>query len=389
MVRFRNGFLFLLALYGVEFLDELIYGLHGAVVPEIKSDLALTYTQIGLLSTIPGLIALAGEPLIGLLGDTRHRRALVGGGIVATTLGLFLTSLAGNFLPLLFAFSILFVASGAYVNLAQATLIDRDAQRTEHTMARWTLIGAVGVAIAPLIVTALFEFGFGWREFYFAASVIAALFIPLLFRQRFDAHTGADAETVSPRQLLLNLIAALKNRELLRWVLLTELADLMLDKLLEVTGLYFHDVVGVSLAAASGAVAVYSLAGLAGNTLLVPALERIRGIRVLRASALIVLLCYFLFLGVSNVWLKYALIGVIAFCNSAWFPILRAKTFEVLPGQSGLVIAITSLGNLSILFVPTVVGSIADAFGLHWAMWVLALGPIALLIGLPSSLSER
>ncbi len=385
----RNGFLFLLALYGVEFLDELIYGLQSAVLPSIKSDLALTYTQIGLLATIPGVISLAADPVIGLLGDTRHRRTLVMGGIVATTLGLLATALAQNYLPLLGAFIILYIASGAYVNLAEATLIDRDASRAEQTMARWTLVGAVGVALAPIAVTVLFAWGSGWREFFFAAALIAALFIPLLFRLRFDAHAGARAESFSPRQLIGNLIAALKNRELLRWVLLTELADLMLDKLLEVTGLYFHDVVGVSLAAASGAVAVYSIAGLIGNALLVPALEKIRGFNVLRASAIIVLGCYIIFLNVSSAWLKYVLIGVIAFCNSAWFPILRGKTFAAMPGQSGTVLAITSLGNLSILFVPTLIGSLADAVGLQSAMWVLALGPLALIAGLPQGENSK
>jgi hypothetical protein len=91
--------LFGAVLYGVELLDEFIYGLFGAALPTIKTELALTYTPVGLLFTLPGLIAVGGEPL-------------------------------------LLAQCLIFVASGAYVNLSQATLIDRDLQRAEHTMAR-------------------------------------------------------------------------------------------------------------------------------------------------------------------------------------------------------------------------------------------------------------
>jgi FSR family fosmidomycin resistance protein-like MFS transporter len=55
----------------------------------------------------------------------------------------------------------------------------------------------------------------------------------------------------------------------------------------------------------------------------------------------------------------------------------------VLPGQSGVIVSVTSLGNVSIIIIPLLIGRIADVFGLSWAMWVLALGPIALILGLP------
>ncbi len=373
----------LFALFGVEFLDEFIYGLQGAILPKLRDDLALSYTQVGLLFTIPGLISIAGEPIIGLIGDTRHRRALVIGGIAATALGLFLTGIGQTFAMILVAFTILYIASGAYVNLTQATLIDRNPPRAERTMALWTLIGSVAVAVAPLIVTALFFLGQDWRVMYLALAVAAVVYIVILARQRFDAHAGAERHTISPRELARDLIGGLKNRELLRWVIVTELADLMLDKLLEVTGLYFHDVVGVDITEASGAVAIFTIAGLAGNALLVPALEKFRGTRLLRTSAILTLALYTAFLLIPIAWVKFALIALISFSTSGWFAILRANTFAVLPGQSGLIVSVTSLGNVSSVFVPAVLGRIADLFGLQWAMWLLALGPIALIVGLP------
>ena len=104
----------LFALYAIELLDEFIYGMQGAILPKLRDDLVLTYTQIGLLSTIPGLIGLALDPVIGLIGDTRHRRALVLGGIFATVLGLFLTGIGTTFALILIAFCILYIASGGF-----------------------------------------------------------------------------------------------------------------------------------------------------------------------------------------------------------------------------------------------------------------------------------
>jgi FSR family fosmidomycin resistance protein-like MFS transporter len=282
---------------------------------------------------------------------------------------------------LLLAFGVLYVASGAYVNLSQATLIDLNSNRAEHTLARWTLLGSIGVTLSPLIVIAAFSIGYTWRSIYLACALIAAVFVVLLFKQKFESHDGARDESISIRKLGRSLIAALRNRQMLKWIILTELADFMLDKLLEVTGLYFHDVAGVSLAGASAAVAVFTIAGLIGNGLIVPVLEKVRGVRLLRVTAIVVLIAYTALLLTPIVWIKYVLIGVISFSTAGWFAILRAKCFEVLPGQSGVVIAVTSLANLSSLFVPLVLGSIADAIGLSTAMWLLAIGPVALIIG--------
>jgi FSR family fosmidomycin resistance protein-like MFS transporter len=382
-VRRLNVAWFVLVLYSVEFLDELIYGMHGAVLPFLKTDLALTYTQVGLLFTIPGLVSIFAEPVIGLLGDTRHRRAMVLGGIIATVASLLLVAGGETYWVILGAFIVMASASGAYVNLAQATLIDLNPERAEQTMARWVLLGSVAVTVAPLIATAAFYLGYGWRGLYFGLASTAGLYAMLLLRQRFDAHAGAAEDPVALRRLWAMLIEGLRKAELLRWVLITELADLMLDKLLEVTGLYFHDVAGVSLAAASGAVAWMSTVGLVGSIVLVPVVERVSGVKLLRVTAVIVLVAYVAFLLAPVVWLKYALIGLISFCTASWFPTLRAKSFQALPGQSGVVMAVSSLANVSSLFVPFIVGRVADLFGLGTAMWLLALGPAALIVGLP------
>jgi len=207
------------------------------------------------------------------------------------------------------------------------------------------------------------------------------VFALLLFKQRFDGHAGAEEGAGSLRQLGRSLLTALRSRALIKWVILAELADFMLDKLLEVTGLYFHDVAGVGLPAASAAVTVATVAGLIGNFALVPLLERVGGVRVLRVSAVVALISYTALLLIPTVWLKYVLIAVINLSTAGWYAVLRAKCYEVLPGQSGVVVSVTSLANISSLFVPLLLGGIADAFGLQAAMWLLIIGPIALIWG--------
>ena len=58
----------------IEFLDELVFGVGSAATPLIRDDLTLTYAQIGLLLSLPGLIANFIEPFMFILGDVWKRR---------------------------------------------------------------------------------------------------------------------------------------------------------------------------------------------------------------------------------------------------------------------------------------------------------------------------
>ena len=120
----------------IEFLDELVFGVGETAWPLIRNDLHLTYTQIGLLLSLPGIIAAFIEPFIGILGDVWKRRALILAGGIFFTLSLVFTSISFSFLFLLFSFVLFFPMSGAFVSLSQANLMDSDESRHEQNMAR-------------------------------------------------------------------------------------------------------------------------------------------------------------------------------------------------------------------------------------------------------------
>jgi Major Facilitator Superfamily. len=92
----------------IEFLDELVYGVSETAWPLIRDDLHLTYTQIGLLLSLPGIIAAFIEPLIGILGDVWRRRVLILAGGVFFALSLLATSASFSFIFLLFSFILFF-----------------------------------------------------------------------------------------------------------------------------------------------------------------------------------------------------------------------------------------------------------------------------------------
>ncbi|MBA4380707.1 MAG: MFS transporter, partial [Anaerolinea sp.] len=369
----------------IEFLDELVFGVTGAAWPLIRTDLGLNYVQIGILLSLPGLIANFIEPFLGILGDVWKRRVLILGGGIFFAIACFLTAVSQNFTLLLISFILFNPSSGAFVSLSQATLMDSDPSRHEHNMARWTFAGSLGVVIGPLLLGGAAYLSFGWRGVFFALTIFTIIILLAVWRR---IPKSAPHHTLLPRfsdilDGLRKSFSALRRKEVLRWAILLEFSDLMLDVLYGFLALYFVDVAGLAPAQAALAVAVWTGLGLLGDLLLIPLLEKVRGLDYLRISVIIELVLFPAFLLTPNIWLKMGLLGLLGFFNSGWYAILQARLYAAMPGQSGTVMTIGNVTGLFGRLLPFGIGLAAETFGLGAAIWLLLLGPVALFIGLP------
>ncbi|MEO6458022.1 MAG: MFS transporter [Chloroflexia bacterium] len=389
----RSVGVFTLTLLAIEFLDEMAFGAREAAWPLIRDDLGLDYMQVGVLLGLPNFIANFIEPFIGILGDVWRRRALVLGGGVVFGLALLLMAFSESFPVLLVAFILFSPASGAFVSLSQATLMDTDPARHEHNMARWTFAGSLGVVAGTLAVGLVSWFALGWRPLF---AIFAGLtLILLLAASRFHFPRGVpdpeseEEEALGFKRGVLDAVGALKRREVLRWLTLLEFSDLMLDVLLGFLALYFVDVVGVSPADAALAVTVWTVVGLAGDFLIIRLLERVPGLTYLRVSAGVLLLLYPAFLLAPYLWAKFGLVALLGLFNAGWYSILKGNLYSSMPGRSGTVMAVGNVFGLVGSLLPVAIGAISDNVGLGAAMWILLLGPVALLVGLPRATSTR
>jgi FSR family fosmidomycin resistance protein-like MFS transporter len=375
----------------IEFLDELTFGVTDAAWPLIRTDLQLNYVQIGLALSLPGIVANCIEPFLGILGDVWKRRVLVLGGGVFFTLACLLTAVSHNFLFLLISFIIFYPASGAFVSLSQASLMDSDPSRHEQNMARWTFVGSVGIVLGPLALGAAAFLGFGWRGMFFVLAGMTVLILGGAWRL-LPAASGDHPPLPSPSVVwdgLRTALSALKRREVLRWLVLLEFSDLMLDVFYGYMALYFVDVVGLTAAKAALAVAVWTGFGLLGDFLIIPLLEKVRGLDYLRLSMVLELVLFPAFLLIPNAWLKLVVLGALGLFNSGWYAILQGNLYSSMPGRSGMVM---TLGNVAGFFgklIPFGIGLAAQRFGLGSAMWILLAGPLALLFGLPKGYHSR
>ncbi len=311
---------------------------------------------------------------------------ILGGG-VAFTLALLLTALSRSFAPLLISFMMLSPASGAFVSLSQASLMDADPDRRELNMARWTFAGSIGVVTGPLALSAVGALGQSWRGLFIGFAVLALALVIAVWRLPHVGDGPAPADGgpngAGFRTGLINALRALRRREVLRWLTLLAFSDLMLDVLLGFLALYFVDVVGVTETQAGLAVAVWTGVGLVGDLLIIPVLERVRGLVYLRVSAAVMLILFPAFLLTPALEVKLILLGLLGLFNSGWYAILQARLYDAMPGQSGTVMAVSNVFGLAEGLIPLGLGVVAEHYSLNATMWLLLAGPVALLVGLP------
>jgi FSR family fosmidomycin resistance protein-like MFS transporter len=89
------------------------------------------------------------------------------------------------------------------------------------------------------------------------------------------------------------------------------------------------------------------------------------------------------FLLVPSFWEKLALLGLLGLFNTGWYSILKAQLYSAMPGQSGTVMTVGNVFGLVGGLIPLGLGLVAERFDLMGTMWLLLLGPVALLVGIP------
>ncbi len=330
---------------------------------------------------VGGLLEL---PLGVLAGEGRRRRLAVLGGGVIFVLTLLAVASARSFAVLLCAFVAFYPASGAFVSLTQAELMDTWPDRHAQVMARWELAGSAGAVAGPVLLTAVLAAGGGWRDAYLVLAVLAAVtWLGSWVRgPRPGPAVAPDTEAAegSPRMTRAReVLAALRDWNTLRWLVLLQVADLLVDVFTWFLALYLVDVGHLRPAIAALAIAIRLGAALGGDAALVVVLERATDLAVLRATAVAAVLLYPGFLLAPGVAPKLAILAALSAVTAPWYPLLQARLYGSLPGRSPVAVTLSSAAGLAGGLGPLAVGLAAQGLGLPWALAGLTAVPVVIL----------
>ena len=169
---------------------------------------------------------------------------------------------------------------------------------------------------------------------------------------------------------------------MLRWLVLLQAGDFTWDVLRGFLALYFVDVTGADASRAALFVVVWTCASLPGELLLLFMLRRVGGLGYLRVSTAVVLVLFPAFLLAGGFAWKVALLTALGVANAGGYAIVKAQLYAALPGRSGTALTLGNVSGMLGTLFPLALGAFAERFGLGAMMWLLAAGPLVVLVGL-------
>lgn len=356
-------------------LNDMIQSLIPAIYPILKTNYALSFSQIGLISLTFFTTAAMLQPVVGLYTDKRPMPFSLPVGMGFTLLGLLLLSVAGSFAILLLAAGL--VGLGSSVFHPESSRIARMASGGRHGLAQsvFQVGGNVGSATGPLLAAFIvLPHGQGSVAWFSIVALLAiGLMIPVSFWYRATraahaarAKAAVAAQTLSRRRVMASVAI---------------LAMLLFSKYFYLASLntyytfYLIDRFGLSVQAAQIYLFVFLGAVAVGTIVGGPVGDRVGRRKVIWVSILGVL-PFTLALPFANLFWTIALSVVIGLVIASAFSAVVVYAQELLPGKVGMVSGLFfglafGLGGLG----AAVLGVLADATSVEFVYKVCSFLP--------------
>ena len=370
------------------FLNDLIQSLLPSIYPILKSNYALDFGQIGLLTFTYQITASLLQPLVGAYTDRRPLPYSLPFGMGFTLCGLLLLSQAGSFPMLLLAAAL--VGTGSSIFHPESSRIARLASGGRHGLAQslFQVGGNAGSALGPLLAAFLIlphgQGALAWVSLVALAGIVLLTRVGMWYAQRAKPKAAKAVAAVSelPKRQVVIAIGVLLALIFSKYFYLISLSNYYTFYLIE----KFH----VSTQSAQihlfyflGAVALGTLVG-------GPIGDRVGRKWVIWVSILGVLPFSMLLPHVDLFWTSILSVVIGLILSSAFSAILVYAT-ELLPGKVGMVAGMFfgfafGMGGIA----AAVLGEIADYKGIEYVYQLCAYLPaIGLLTALLPDLHRR
>ena len=148
--------------------------LFGALLPEIRAEIELNYSQAGLFLAGPFLGMVVASLFGGYLADRLGKERLLQVASVFTVLGLSGCSLSSAFSGLAVASALTGVGTGGYVGGVNSLEADHAVDRSGHAMNTLHFFFGAGAVAGPLLATLGGRAGWSWHVSLIGTSLLPA-----------------------------------------------------------------------------------------------------------------------------------------------------------------------------------------------------------------------
>lgn len=150
----------ILAVSGTHLINDLIQFLLPALYPVLKTEYALSYFQLGLLTLAQQITACFLQPIMGLYGDLRPKPYMLAVSMAVVAVGVVMLALANSFALLLAAAAVLGIGSALFHPEASRVCRMASGGRFGFAQSSFQVGGNTGTALGPL-AAALFVLPLG------------------------------------------------------------------------------------------------------------------------------------------------------------------------------------------------------------------------------------
>lgn len=357
-------------------LNDMMQSLLPAIYPNLKAELALSFSQIGLVTLAYQLTASILQPLVGLFADKRPTPLALPGGTLFSLAGLLLLSVAHSYWLLLVGAALL--GMGSSVFHPESSRVARMAAGRRRGLAQslFQVGGNAGSALGPL-AAAIVVVRWGQSSLAFFA-LLALLSCAILWNvgqwyrhhglaRMAPAKAGHPALPVLPRGKVLAGIAVLLALIFSKYVYLASLTSYFTFYLIHRFGVSV-EIAQIHLFVFLAAVAVGTIAG-------GPLGDRF-GRKYVIWFSILGALPFTLILPYASLFWTGPLTMIIGLILASAFPAIVVFAQELVPGRIGMISGLFfgfsfGIGGLG----AAVLGAVADRAGIELVYAVCAFLP--------------
>ena len=163
-------------------LSDMYWLIFPILLPLIKKEFSLSYTQAGLLITAFTVTTGLGSFISGYLGDRFGQRIILSGGFLIASLALILCANTSFYWQLLLASLLVGAGASTFHPSTIALLMNLFSERRGRVLGTFMLSGWIGAAVMLTGVSYLAGRMLGWRQIVFILAWPGLIFAPFFFR---------------------------------------------------------------------------------------------------------------------------------------------------------------------------------------------------------------
>lgn len=363
--------------------NDTIQAVIPAMFPVLEREMALTFTQLGLISFMLNIVSSVLQPVFGFYSDKRPKPGLLPFAMVSSTIGILGVALAHSYWLILV--SVIFLGFGSAIFHPEASKVSFMAAGNKRGLAQsiYQVGGNTGQSLAPLISAFLLvpfgQIGAAWFLIISSLGIFVLSRVSVWYRGVLE-----EEKRTKKKRTLISTFSRLTKKQV--YAALTLLLFVLFVRsfyVANITNFYvFHlmDHYDLNVKHAQVIVFIFLLFGAVGTFFGGPLADKIGSKNVIVLS-MVIPLPFAIMLPYMPLWAVWVLTFIIGFSIMLSFSVSVVYAQELMPDKIGMMSGLTvglafGMGALG----SVVIGILMDYAGIMATMQIVSFLPILGLV---------